>query len=125
MRSKSWRPAMSQAKLTLRKHQRKGGPLLTAAGLSLSVSSGTSATMAVTTTEIVTCSTALNYEQPLREEEITDISLSTFHIFNGKSMPRLGARMAGGACGACGAGLYSNQPAYNGPASGPSPARHA
>jgi hypothetical protein len=113
---------MSEAKLTPRKHQRKRLPLLGAAGLSLSLSSGASATMGVTSADIVTCSTALNHEQPLREEEITDINLSTFHISNGEGMPRLRARVAGcGACVGCASGSYSNQPAYNGPASSPSP----
>jgi hypothetical protein len=110
---------MSQAK---RKHRRKAVPVLGAAGLSLSLGGGAPAATGVTTADIPTCSVALNHEQMLSEEEITDVTLSTFHIFDRESTPRLRARIAGcGACGACGSGLYSNPPANNGPVSGVSP----
>jgi hypothetical protein len=113
---------MSQTKVALRKHRRKGVPLLGAAGLSLSLGSGAPAATGVTTADIPTCSVAVNQEQRLSEEEITDITLSTFQIFDRESTPRLRARFAGGAaCGGCGSGIYSNQPAYNGPVSGLSP----
>jgi len=113
---------MSQAKVGLRKHRKKGGPVLGAAGLSLSLGGGAPAAMGVTTVDIPTCSVAVNHEQMLREEEITDVTLSTFHIFDTESTPRLRARIAGCAgCGACGSGLYSNPPANNGPVSGVSP----
>ena len=110
---------MSQAK---RKHRRKAVPVLGAAGLSLSLGGGAPAAIGVTTADIPTCSVTANHEQTLREEEVTDITLSTFHIFDRASTPRLRARFAGcGACGACGSGFYSNPPAYNGPVSGVSP----
>jgi hypothetical protein len=110
---------MSQAKIILRKHPRKGLPLLGAAGLSLSLGGGASATIGVTTADIATCSTALNHEQTLREEEIADISLSTFHIFDRESTPRLRGRIVAGACvaGAC----VAYGPATNGGGSGPPP----
>jgi hypothetical protein len=109
---------MSQTKVTLRKHRRRGMPVLGAAGLSLSLSGGALAAMGVTTPDSV----PLNQEQMLHEEEICDITLSTFHIFDREEgTPWLRARIAGGVgCGACGPSLYS-QPANNGPVSGQSP----
>jgi hypothetical protein len=113
--------AMSQAKVALHKHRRKGLPVLGAAGLSLWLSGGAAASTGVTTTDIPTFSVAVDQEQTLREEEITDITLSTFHILDRERTPRLLTRTAGGAaCGACGSGLYQ-QPANNGPFSGMSP----
>ena len=123
MCSKNGGSAMAQAKVALRKHRKKGLPVLGAAGLSLALGGGAPAAKGVTTADTPTCSVAMNHEQMLREEEITDITLSTFNIFDGRSTPRLRARIAGGgACGGCGSGLYSNQPANNGPVSGLSPA---
>ena len=113
---------MSQPKVGLRKRRKKGVPILGAAGLSLSLGGGAPAAVGVATADMPTCSVAVNHEQMLREEEITDITLSTFHIFDNGSTPRLRARIAGGAgCGACGPSFYSNQPAYNGPVNGPTP----
>jgi hypothetical protein len=112
---------MSPAKVTLPKRRRKGVPLLSAAGLSLSLSGGAPAAMGVPTTDIPKCLVGVNHEQTLREEEITDVTLSKFHISEGANVPWPRTRIAGGACGACGSGLYSNPPAYNGPVSSPSP----
>ena len=113
---------MSPAKVTLQQRRRKGIPLLSAAGLSLSLSGGAPAAMGVATADIPKCLVGMNHEQTLGEEEITDITLSTFDISEGASVPWLRTRIAGGgACGGCGSGLYSNPPAYNGPVSGPSP----
>jgi hypothetical protein len=111
---------MSQAKVALHKHRRKGLPVLGAAGLSLWLSGGAAASTDVTTTDIPTFSVAVDQEQTLREEEITDITLSTFHIFDGEGPPRVLTRIAAGACGACGSGLY-DQPASNGPMRNVSP----
>jgi hypothetical protein len=111
---------MSQAKVALRNHRRKAVPVLGAAGLSLSLAGGAPAAIGVTTEDMPKCSVAMNQQQTLREDEITDVTLSTFHVFDRESTPRLRARIAGGAgCGACGSGLYTNQPAYNGPVSQP------
>jgi hypothetical protein len=88
--------------------------VLGAAGLSLWLSGGAAASTDVTTTNIPTFSVAVDQDQSLREEEITDITLSTFHIFDGVGQPRPLTRIAAGACGGCGSGLYE-QPAGNGP----------
>jgi hypothetical protein len=113
---------MSQAKVALRKHRRKAVPVLGAAGLSLSLAGGAPGAIGITTEDMPKCLVAVNQQQTLREDEITDVTLSTFHVFDRESTPRLRARIAAGAgCGGCGSGLYSNQPTYNGPVSAPLP----
>lgn len=112
---------MSQAKATFRrKRRRKAAPVLGAAGLSLSLASGASTALGATNADMHTCSVSVSHELVLREEEFTDLSLATFHIFEKESTPRPVARISAG-CGACGADLYSNQPASSPPASRPSP----
>jgi hypothetical protein len=99
---------MSQAKAALHKHRKKGLPVLGAAGLSLCLGSGAPAALGVATTDIPACSVTVTEGHTLREEEFTDITLATFHIFDREGPPRLHTRIAGGACGACGAGLYGD-----------------
>jgi hypothetical protein len=89
-------------------------PMLGAAGLSLSLASGASATTAGPTAQMLTRNTGVSHEITLREEEIADVSLATFTVFD-KENPgatRPGRRFAmgagGGGCGcgcACGCGL--------------------
>ena len=97
---------MSQAKAALHKHRKKGLPVLGAAGLSLCLGSGAPAALGVATTDIPACSLTVTEGHTLREEEFTDITLATFHIFGREEAPRPHPRIAGGACGACGSGLY-------------------
>jgi hypothetical protein len=110
---------MSRVKAALREYRRNGVPVLGAAGLSLWLGGGAPAAMGVATADTPTCSVAVNHEQTLREEEITDMTLSTFHIFDRERTPRLLPRIAAGACVACAAS--GEQPAYNGSGSGMSP----
>ena len=78
-----------------------------AAGLSLWLGGGAPAATGPATTDTTTCSVAVDQGRTLREEEITDVTLATFHIFDRGEPPRLHTRIAGGAgCGACGIGLY-------------------
>ena len=111
---------MSQAKAALHKHRKKGLPVLGAAGLSLCLGSGAPAALGVATTDIPACSLTVTEGHTLREEEFTDITLATFHIFGREEAPRPHSRIAGGACGACGSGLYE-QPANNPPMRSMSP----
>ena len=97
---------MSQAKAALHKHRKKGLPVLGAAGLSLCLGSGAPAALGVATTDIPACSVTVTEGHTLREEEFTDITLATFHIFDREEAPWPHPRIAGGACGACGSGLY-------------------
>ena len=78
-------------------------PVLGAAGLSLSLASGASAASGGAAAEVLTRNTGVTQEITLREEEICDVSLATFYVFDkdsvGRLRPRL--RLAGGVRGGC------------------------
>ena len=81
---------MSRAKQgPKRKSRACAVPLLGAAGLSLSLASGSAATE-VPATDMPTQNTAASHEIAFGEEEIADVSLATFYVFdkeNGTSEP--------------------------------------
>ena len=86
--------------------KRKLAPALGAAGLSLSLASGVSAACAAPTTDTRTLNTKVSHEITLYEEEISDVSLGTFYVFDKEKIGirRHGLRFAqGGGCG-CGRG---------------------
>jgi hypothetical protein len=56
--------------------------LLGAAGLSLSLASGASAATEVPTADTPTQNTAVSHEITFGEEEIADVSLATFYVFD-------------------------------------------
>ena len=96
----------------------KAIPILGAAGLSLTLTSGVSAA-AGTTSDAPVRNAAVSQEITLREEEISDVSLATFHVFDKES--RAGKRLACGCGGGCclfarapssalGSDVYSSQP---------------
>ena len=76
-------------------------PALGAAGLSLSLSSSG---WAVPAADVPQWNTAGNHENILGEEEMADVSLATFHVFDNESGPPLGrgVRLAAGGHGGCG-----------------------
>ena len=84
-----------------RKSRRKAVPALGAAGLSLSLSSSG---WAVPAADVPQWNTAGNHEIILGEEEMADVSLATFHVFDSESGPPLGpgVRLAAGGHGGCG-----------------------
>ena len=96
-----------------RKHRACAVPLLGAAGLSLSLASGASAATEVPAADIPTQNTWVSPEITFDEEEISDVSLATFYVFD-KENPRTfspGIRLAGhggghghGGCGGHGHG---------------------
>jgi hypothetical protein len=90
---------MSRAKqASKRKHRACAVPLLGAAGLSLSLASGASAVTEGPAAD-------MRHEITFGEEEISDISLATFYVFD-KENPgtlRPGVQLAR-ACGGCGCG---------------------
>ena len=102
---------MSQPKrASKRKSRACAVPLLGAAGLSLSLATGASAATEVPA-DIPTQNTWVNPEITLAEEEISDVSLATFYVFDkenpGTSGPGLllaGKRGGGGGCRGCGGG---------------------
>jgi hypothetical protein len=87
------------------------------AGLSLSLASGPATANGGVSQDLAI--SAPIARQVMDEEEIFDVRLATFHVFDGESVnaPRTRLLVAGAACGACGAGLYypQNSPAVGGP----------
>ncbi len=90
-----------------RKPRSKAIPLLGAAGVSLSLASGASADIGVPAADMPTRNTGVHHEITLGEEEISDVSLATFYIFDKEteSLLRRGLKLAaGGGCGSHGCG---------------------
>ena len=91
-----------------RKRPSKAVPVLGAAGLSLSLTGAVSAATGGPPTDMpTTLNTAQGHEITLGEEEISDVSLATFYVFDkeGAATPKLGERLAWGCrcgCGGCG-----------------------
>src|SRR6476661_2359691 len=98
---------MSRAKqVSKRKSRACAVPLLGAAGLSLSLASGAPASTGGPPTGIPTQNTGVSHEITFGEEEISDVSLATFYLFD-KENPRTfspGVRLAGHGGGGCGGG---------------------
>ena len=100
---------MSRAKQTpKRKHRACAVPLLGAAGLSLALASGASAATEVPVTDTPTQDTGVSHEITLGEEEISDVSLATFYVFDKEnpqpSWPRVQLAHGCGGGGGCGCG---------------------
>ena len=95
-----------QRRPSSRKRNSKAIPILGAAGLSLSFAGGVSVASAAPTADIQTQNTKVSHEITLYEEEISDVSLGTFYVFDKEKVGirRHGLRFAqGGGCG-CGRG---------------------
>src|SRR5215468_1978111 len=80
-------------------------PVLGAVGVSLSLASGASAATAVPVADTPSKDTALNPHVTLNEEEIADVNLGTFFVFDKEAAgtPQLGQQYARG-CGCRGCG---------------------
>jgi hypothetical protein len=87
------------------------------AGLSLSLASSPAAAFCGVSQDLAISAPIVR--PVLYEEEIFDVRLTTFRVFDGESanVPLKRPTMAGAACGACGADLYypQNSPAVGGP----------
>jgi hypothetical protein len=88
-----------------RKRRKEAVPVVGLVGASLSLASGASAATAVPTADIPLRDTAPP-QITLNEEEIADVSLGTFYVFDKETAgtPRLGeqfARGCGRGCGGC------------------------
>jgi hypothetical protein len=99
---------MSHAKQSSKSRTRnKVVPVLGAAGLSLSLVSGTSAATRGLTAAVPTRNITASHEITLREEEVFDVNLATFYLVNketaGTFRPRrlLAMGGGGGCCGGC------------------------
>src|ERR1700746_452949 len=99
-------PEMARAKQTSKRNRRsKTVPVLGAAGLSLSLESGASASTGGPAADVTPQNSVPNHEIFLGDEEISDVSLSTFYVFDKENgaQPKLGEKVAWG-CGRCGCG---------------------
>ena len=65
-----------------RKSHKEAMPVLGAVGMSLSLAGGVSAASAAPTADIQTLNTKVSHKITLYEEEISDVSLGTFYVFD-------------------------------------------
>jgi len=86
-----------------RKRMAKSVPVLGAAGLTFSLVGGASAAVAPTTDAAKSPALGLGHEFTLGEEEIADVSLATFYVFDKENAAAVksGVQEARG-CGGCG-----------------------
>jgi hypothetical protein len=89
------------------KRRTKAAPVLAAAGLSLSLASGASAAIGGMNPEINPAISAALAPQMMDEEEISEVSLATFHVLDRESAGTL--RPTKVSQGACGIGFYYPQ----------------
>jgi hypothetical protein len=95
-------PRVKQA--SKRRRVTKAVPVLGAAGLTFSLVGGASAAVAPATDESPTPGYSPSHQITLGEEEIADVSLATFYVFDkeGTEAARNGVQMAWGCrCGGC------------------------
>jgi hypothetical protein len=85
-----------------RKYPKEAVPVVGVVGVSLSLAGGASAATAVPAADVPSWDTFPS-QITLSEEEVADVSLGTFYVFDKENAgtPRLGERFARG-CGRCG-----------------------
>jgi hypothetical protein len=100
---------MSHAKQasTKRKHSINAVPVLSAAGLSLSLASGASTAIGGPA-DMPTPKTGISHEITLCEEEISDVSLATFYVFDNENAGTFRRRIKLAQGGGCGCGQRSD-----------------
>jgi hypothetical protein len=112
---------MSQDKAAWKRKRRKAVPVLGAAGLSLTLASGASAAIDRPTADMTAPRAPVTQEITLAEEDISGVSLATFHVFDKENAakPQRGPRYAMaaggcgcGACGGCWTGTYYTSPVF-------------
>ena len=109
---------MSRAKQASKAEYRiKAAPVLGAAGLSLTLASGAYGASGAPAADVLSRA-GVTHEITLREEEFSEVSLATFHVFDRESQAgrRLACGCGGGCClfarahSALGNEVYSTQP---------------
>src|SRR5271156_4783903 len=103
---------MAHAKQVSKRYRlRKALPMLGIAGVSLSLAGAASASTGGAPTDTPSENTLTPHEIFLGEEEISDVSLATFYVFDKENVtkPQLGEKLAwrgcrGCRCGGCGWG---------------------
>jgi hypothetical protein len=116
-----------------RRRRNKAVPVLGAAGLSLALASGASVATASPDAHVLMQNAGAGHEITLREEEVVDVSLATFYVFDKENAASLrpGVRIAMGMCGGCAGcggcvgwtGTYYTAPVFGGDGDAP-PVRH-
>jgi hypothetical protein len=101
---------MSHAKQasTKRKRSINAVPVLSAAGLSTSLASGASAAIGRPAADLLTPKTGMSHEITLCEEEISDVSLGTFYVFDKEKAGTFRRGLKFAARGGCGCGTPSD-----------------
>jgi hypothetical protein len=56
---------------------------------------------------VLTAKTEVKHEIALREEEISDVSLATFYVFDNENAPRLRQQLPGGGCSGGGCACFT------------------
>jgi hypothetical protein len=80
---------------------KKAVPVFGAAGLSL-IAGGASAAVAVPAATVPEINTSFNQEVVFGDEEISDVNLATFYVFDKEStLPEDTVQLARGGCGGC------------------------
>jgi hypothetical protein len=79
-------------------------PVLGAVGMSLSLAGGASAATAVPAVDLPSGNTALGQGITLNEEEISDVNLGTFYVFDKENAGAQRGEQVARACGGCGGG---------------------
>jgi hypothetical protein len=98
---------MARAKLaSKRRRQKKALPVMGIAGVSLALAGGAYASTGGSTTDIQSQNVSPRHEVFIGEEEITDVSLGTFYVFDKENAarPRRGEQLAWWRCGCGGCG---------------------
>ena len=91
---------MSRAKQLSKAERRiKAVPVLGAAGLSLTLASGAYGASSTPAADVLWRNAGVTHEITLREEEISEVSLAIFHVFDKES--HAGQRLACGCGGGC------------------------
>src|SRR5215472_185935 len=95
-------PEMARTKQASKRNRRsKAVPVLGAAGLSLSLASGASGSTGGSAANVTPQNTTPNHEIFLGDEEVSDVSLSTFYVFDKENtaQPQVGEKVAAWGCG--------------------------
>jgi hypothetical protein len=109
---------MSRAKQLSKAERRiKAVPVLGAAGLSLTLASGAYGASSTPAADVLWRNAGVIHEITLREEEISEVSLATFRVFDRES--HAGQRLACGCGGGC--CLFARAPSFGHDAYSPPP----
>jgi len=99
MPAEPWEICMSEKQASKRKRCSRAVPVLGAAGLSFTVASGAYGAGSTPAADVLWRNAGVAHEIVLREEEISDVTLVTFHVFDKEI--QAGQRLACGCGGGC------------------------